>query len=251
MSKILLFDIETAPCEAYIWSIWKELGSANMVKNDWYVLCWCAKWLDGKQMFSGRAVDGDDRESMVKLRDLLDEADFVITQNGDKFDIKKVNTRFIIHGIKPPSSFTSIDTLKIAKRHFKFTSNRLDDLGQYLGVGRKLKTGGFELWRRCMAGEEEAFRLMLRYCAQDVRLLERVYLRLRPYYHHHPAVSHGDKLTCRICGGKKLESRGSGVNSSGVYRRFQCQGCGGWLNVKVKREKGKSQNIRCHAQLQN
>lgn len=249
--RILLFDIETAPCEAWVWSIWKELGSTNMIKKEWYVLCWRAKWLNGKRMFSGKAIDGDDRECMVKLRDLINEADFVVYHNGNKFDMKKVYTRFAVHGIPPPSSVTPIDTLVIAKRHFAFTSNRLDDLGRYLGVGRKVKTGGFELWKRCMLGHAKAFRKMLYYCAGDVLLLERVYLRLRPYYHRHPAVSAGEKMTCRQCGGKKLESRGSGVNSVGVYRRFQCQDCGGWLNVKVAREKSKSKDIRRYAQLQN
>jgi len=135
--KVLLFDIETAPCECWSWGLWNELKSTKMIKSDWYVLCWRAKWLGSKEIIEGTVSGKNDKPCMVKLRNLLSEADIVIGQNGDNFDIKKVNTRFIIHGLTPPSPFKSIDTLKIARRCFKFTSNRLDDLGNYLGVGRK------------------------------------------------------------------------------------------------------------------
>jgi DNA polymerase III epsilon subunit-like protein len=65
----------------------------------------------------------------------MDEADLICAHNGDAFDIKKINSRLIVNGFKPPSPFKTIDTLKIARRVFKFDSNKLDNIGRYLSRG--------------------------------------------------------------------------------------------------------------------
>lgn len=229
--KVLLLDIETTPCLAYIWSLWKEVGSTKMVERDWNILCWCAKWLGSKEIMSGKADKTNDFNCLVELHKLLDEADIVIAQNGDNFDIKKINTRLVMHGFKPPSEFRTIDTLKIARKHFKFTSNRLDDLGQYLGVGKKMDTGGFTLWRDCINGVKGAIEKMVKYCKKDVILLEKVYLKLRPYVKNHPnmgVLKNG--VACPKCGSRKVQYRGWNITSKQRKRRLHCRSCGGWFS---------------------
>ena len=49
-SNVLLFDIETAPCTAYIWGLYKEVTDMKFVEHDWYILCWSAKWLGDKEI---------------------------------------------------------------------------------------------------------------------------------------------------------------------------------------------------------
>ena len=181
--KILLFDIETSPILANVWSLWSEAKSMKLVDVDWYVLTWSAKWLGDKKTvvkslpeYKNYKKDRTDDSALLQdLWDLLDEADIVIGHNAQKFDCKKVNARFLLNGMPPPAPYRVIDTLKAAKAHFAFTSNKLDSLGEILGLGRKVDTGGFELWKGCMNNDPKCWKLMCKYNKQDVDLLEKVY----------------------------------------------------------------------------
>ena len=79
---------------------------------------------------------------------------------GDEFDIKKANARFIYHGLKPTKFYLSIDTKKVAKKYFKFDSNSLSSLGEYLGLGEKVDTGGYSLWKGCLLGDPASWKKM-------------------------------------------------------------------------------------------
>jgi DNA polymerase elongation subunit (family B) len=230
--KVLSVDIETAPSLGWYFDLWKE-GNIVRKKADWYVLSWSAKLLGGKQITRG-LIDyplykpgPDDRALLSELHALISDADIVVAHNGDKFDIKKINARFIYHGLKPPDPYKTVDTLRVAKRYFAFESNRLDSLGEFLGVGRKTKHPGFDMWEGCMYGDRKSWDLMLKYNKQDVLLLEDVYLKLLPWMQTHPHFKDG-RIDCPNCNSTHLQSRGKGINKLGKYSRFQCQDCGAW-----------------------
>jgi len=235
--KTLLFDIENAPSLAYIWQLKNDYINPRMLKSEWYMLCWSAKWLGEKEIMSAAICQDanynpnkpSDKEILVKLRELLDEADIVVAHNGKMFDVKKANTRFIGNRIPPPSPFRVIDTLAEARRHFLFTANSLNELGKFLGVGTKIRTGGFDLWEDCMNGDMNAWKRMIHYCENDVRLLERVYLKMRPFIKNHPNISviRGEAV-CPKCGSKRIVKRGYMYTQSGTRQRFQCLKCFGW-----------------------
>lgn len=218
MSKVLLIDIETSPNIGYTWGKY-EVDVIEFIQQ-WQILCFAYKWL-GERTECISVMDVDGEEELLKLIwKLLDEADVVIAQNGDRFDIPKINTRFLQHHMMPPSSYQTIDTLKLARK-FAFNSNRLDDLGNDLGEGRKVKHEGFSLWKRCMAGDKEAWNEMKLYNRNDVDLLERIYLRFQPWVKSHPTVS--DKSDgCPICG-EDLSNRGFQFNKAFMYQRYQCR----------------------------
>lgn len=232
-TKILYYDIETSPLVGYAWKKWE--ADILEVKQDWYILSFCAKWKDGKTIVKAlpdyllyKKEPHNDRSLVRDLWELFNEADVIIGHNSDKFDNRKSNARFIAHGLTPPVPYKTIDTLKIARQSFNFTSNRLDDLGKALGVGRKLKTGGFDLWLRCLGGDLKAWGLMKKYNKQDVVLLEEVYLKLRPWAKSHPNLSLlEEKVSCPKCGSEKIQFRGYARNLTTKYRRFQCE-CGAW-----------------------
>lgn len=245
--NILIFDIETAPKRAYVWGLWKQnIAPSSQLISDTFMLTWSAKWYGKKKVYGSKltpdeVLNEDDSRICAELHEMLSEADAVLTHNGDKFDIPVVNSRFVLNGMTPPAPSKSIDTLKIAKKHFRFTSNRLDYLGEILGVGRKIDTGGFSLWERCMRGERKALSDMLKYNKQDVVLLEEVYDKLRPYSSTHPSHSifkHG--MVCPKCGSSHLQARGFSVTNTSKFQRFQCQDCGGWSrgreNVRDKED---------------
>ena len=171
---------------------------------------------------------------------LLDKADVVIAHNGDSFDIKKTNTRFAIHGMKPPSPYKSIDTKKLAKKYFKFDSNKLDDLGMYLSVGKKLSAGGFATWKGCMQGDKKSWKRMVDYNKQDVVLLEKVYLALRPWMTNHPNINILDERlgACPTCGSDKVQKRGWAITPVNRKQRYHCQNCGRWSMGRSEKNTG-------------
>lgn len=120
--------------------------------------------------------------------------------------------------------------MRVVKRVFRFESNRLDYVCQALGLGAKEKHEGFELWVKCMEGDPSAWKRMERYNRGDVKLLQRLYNTLRPWIEKHPNVgAYRDVACCPKCGSEKFQSRGYAVASTRKYRRYQCNGCGGWF----------------------
>lgn len=235
-AKILLFDIETAPLNVYVWSLWKQNVGTNQIISDWFCLSWSAKWLFEEKVHSGvlkpsEVKKQDDTRIIKKMWSLLNQADIVIAHNGDKFDHKRLRTRFLKHRLNPPSPFLTIDTLKHARNQFAISSNRLDYIGEFLGVGRKIDTGGFELWDNCMKGCKESLRKMQEYCDMDVILLERVYLEMRPYIKPHPNVGlyvEENINACPSCGSDHLLLKGTYATTVNLYDSYQCGNCGSW-----------------------
>lgn len=180
----------------------------------------------------------NDKELCLKLWQLMSEADILCAHNGDAYDHKMSFARFVKHGFTPPAPSQTIDTLKLARKHFKFSSNKLDDLGQYLGVGKKLAHHGFDTWLGCMERDDpKSWREMVEYNKRDVELLQQVYEKLKPYSTNAPNMNvYQDTLqNCPVCGSDKIQRAGWRVNRTGKTQRYQCQNCGGWSNsAKVK-----------------
>jgi hypothetical protein len=233
--RILFYDIETAPLLSYTWGMYEQ--NVIDVKRSWYMLSFAYKWQGQKRVHTKALPDyknfkknmEDDSFLVKELWTLFDEADIIIAHNGDRFDAKKANARFLFHGKKPPSPYKSIDTLKIARNKFAFSSNRLNDLGAYLGVGRKLPTTGFHLWKGCMKGEASAWRKMRAYNARDVELLERVYLKLRAWGSHPNLTAYSGNPGCPTCQSTNVQRRGWNIARVRKTPRFQCRSCGTWF----------------------
>lgn len=231
--KILTLDIENAPHTAYVWGYYEQ--NVIKIKEYSYILMVGFKWAHEKKarvhtLLSHPGKNKKDDKSLMKVvREILDEADIVVTQNGDAFDFKKLNTAFLKAGLQPPSPFKSVDTKKTSKKHFYFANNKLDNLGEELGLGGKMKHDGFELWEQVMAGDSKAVKKMADYCARDVELTEQVYLAQRPWMTGHPNTNAFTGLdNCRVCQSHDLTWRGYNTSSTGKSRRYQCKSCGTW-----------------------
>lgn len=187
--RVLIYDIETAPLLGYCWSLWDNNIGLNQIHSDWHVLSWAAKWMGEEDVYYQDQRDAenveDDKELLEGIWKLLDECDFVITQNGKKFDQRKLNARFVIHGMKPPSSYRHIDVLQIAKAQFGFTSNKLQYMTETLCKKYKksghAKFSGFELWSECLKGNLEAWSEMENYNILDILSLEELYSIISPW----------------------------------------------------------------------
>jgi len=226
-ARILLLDIETAPAQAYVWRMYDENISPEQLIRPSRVLMVGVKWL-GKP-----TVTIYDMTQLKAVRDLMAEADAIITFNGDKFDLPKLMGEFVERNIAAPPPVASIDLLKTVKR-LGLTSNRLAHVAPYLGVGSKMKHEGFDLWRRVVEGDKKAWEKMARYCKQDVRLLEPLYLKLRPYIKTHPYI--GDRAnTCPHCGSTDIQHRGTRRTKAFFIERLHCTSCGAWSDGSRKK----------------
>ncbi len=235
--RIVLLDIETCPNIVYVWQLRQDKGyisHENIVKER-TILCAAWKYLGEKKVHYIVAKNGNDRNVVGRLHEVLSGCDAVITHFGDRFDIPWIRTRALIHGMKPIPPLTQIDTYKLAKKGFNFNNSKLDYLGKMLGVGQKITTH-FGLWIECMKGNKKAIREMVAYNQEDVRLLERVYLKLQPHGVARLNLQLGgdDQRVCPGCGERKLVSRGTGRTRATEFQRYQCSGCGAWSQKPKK-----------------
>lgn len=234
--RILFLDIETSPILASVWGLWENNVPLNMIERDWFILSWAAKWSDEKKVMyqdQRKAKDIEDDSKLLQgIWDLLDQSDIIVTQNGKAFDIKKLNARFVLNGMKPPSSFKHIDTKQIASQNFAFTSNKLEYLSQNLNTKFKklkhAKFGGFSLWKECLKGNIKAWDEMKKYNIHDVLSLQELYEKLLPWAKNVPNfnVYHNDYHHMCHCGSKELKRYGYAYTSTGKFQRFVCKKCG-------------------------
>lgn len=232
--KILLLDIETAPNVVHVWGLFKQNIAINQIMDSGYVLCYSAKWYNEEKVFYDSVFHSGRDKMLTGIHALMDEADAIIHYNGTKFDIPTLNKEFLLAGISPPSPAKQIDLLRTARSQFRFPSNKLDYVAQSLGIVGKTTHKGHGLWIGCMNGSPEDWAIMKEYNINDVRILEDVYNKLKPWIKNH--ANHGLfaelGLVCPNCGGNHYQSRGYAYTHAGKYRRYQCQGCKNWFRSK-------------------
>jgi hypothetical protein len=240
--KILVLDIETARMIVGIWNLgWKlSVGPDQMIK-DWFIYGWSAKWLGATDIMSDfttpeEALARDDKRICTSLWPLLEAADAVITHNGIKFDHPKIETRFLMNGLGPVSSYATIDTYKSVSKRMGFSSNKLDFLGKTLADQQKIKTE-YSLWIECEKGVPEALNFMEAYCKKDVDLLEKVYMIVRPWMKGHPNLAvlmNTDKAVCPTCGSDDIAPiDGLYTTQQGAYTMVRCKSCGAVNRTKT------------------
>lgn len=230
MNKILSLDIETRPAVVYTFQAYDVNISPEQVIDPGGVLCFAAKWVGQREMFFASTWTHTQIEMLEQLRTLLAEADAVISYNGNRFDLPKIQGEFALAGLVPPAPVTSIDVLKAVKK-LGFMINKLAYIGPLLGLGRKLKHEGFGLWRSVCEGDPKAQDRMMRYNKQDVILLEKLYVRIKPYIQDHPHLG-DEKGLCGSCGSNHQQKRGWRRTKFFKTERLQCMDCGAWSTGK-------------------
>ena len=173
------------------------------------------RW-DGKQR---------DKKMLQQFLPVLDSADEVVAQNGDQFDIKVIRTRCLLNDIPMAPKYTTVDTLKQMKSQFRLASNRLDYAGEKL-LGKGKRAAGQKLWEDIIErNDPKAMRKMILYCKTDVRILEGVADRIRPYCVPKTSIAEYPR-DCPECGGLCYK-RGGYTSVSGVFSvNLVCTECG-------------------------
>lgn len=231
--KILVVDIEWRPTKAYVWSAWGVDITSEKVIEHGGLLCVGARWVGGKEDFLFAEWDLGHQGMVEAIHALIAEADAVVTYNGDKFDLPKLQGEFLLAGLTPMDT-TSIDLLKTVRKMGYF-QNGLKFIGPFLKLGDKNETGGFSLWTKVEGGDEASQKKMAKYCSQDVRLTEKLYHKIRPFIKNHPYLGPIGEGACPNCGGKKLQKRGPRYTRHFQVQRLQCTDCGSWTSGSRKK----------------
>jgi hypothetical protein len=236
--RILTLDIEWRPMVSYHWGLWDQNISMGQIIDDGGLLCFAAKWMGSKEILFYSENDG--HQVMVQAaHDLLTEADILVTYNGDKYDIKKLNGEFMLAKMSPPKPFKSIDVMKSNKGRFDLPSRKLDFLAQRTGVGAKTVHTGFALWVDCIAGDPKAWALMEKYNRQDVKVTEGCYLRILPWMTNTPHLGMytQGQFSCPYCASTKLKRHVDPTHTLvQAYTLFECTNCHGWVRGVTRQQ---------------
>jgi uncharacterized protein YprB with RNaseH-like and TPR domain len=230
----LFFDIETSPNIGLFWEAGykKNIDYSNIVKER-AIICICYKWEDDKEV-EGLYWDSkqNDKKMLEKFIQVANTATELVGHNGDKFDLAWIRTRCLFHGIPMFPNYITIDTLKIARSKFRFNSNRLNYIADFLGIGQKIKTE-FNLWKDILLHKDKkAMEDMLKYCKKDVILLEKVFKHLNthiPSKSHYGVLYGGLRASCPECGadGDNIVRNNIRTTASGVVKvQMRCKVCG-------------------------
>jgi hypothetical protein len=249
--NVLFWDIETAQNLVALFSLMHNdyVDPSNIIRER-YMISAAWLWNDESKVHSVSVLDDpkrydknphDDYHVVKTLYDVLSQADVIIGHNADSYDKKWLDTRALVHGLKPLPPITSIDTLKVAKKRFALNSNKLDYIAKLLRVGEKIPTTP-GLWLRVLAGDKKAIREMVTYNRHDVEVTRSVFKKLQPYCDSHINRELFGKTGCPRCGSTKVQSRGVHRAITKTYQRFCCNDCGGWF--RELRSENKSTKYR-------
>lgn len=229
-SKILTIDIETSPTVVYTFSMTPNWISPDKIIEPSTVMCFAAKWYDQDDVVYRSSHHQGHSEMIQEAWRLLDVADIVVTFNGVSFDVKHLKREFVLAGMPMPRPWKNVDLYKEAKKQWAFESRGLNHLAQRFELGCKLDHEGFDLWKLCLAGDDDAWGRMKDYNIQDVVLTEAVYDRMRGWMPTHPHIGPIDAddqgMLCNQCGGDELSSNGLRRAIVIDYRLYRCNNCG-------------------------
>lgn len=259
-AKVLIYDIETAPALGLFFGKPYDVNIAKIVQHE-YVFGFAYKWSHEKRIrtcyiwdfpsFHKRIkptsptlaaflkaedvrLSAASKEVLAVWAQLATESNVLLGHNSDQFDYKQMHGRLMQYNLPPIPKPLFVDTKKAAKQLGYYPSNKLDDLVQRFGLGKKLPHNDYpnaiDLWWDCMNDITKAKKHMVAYNKVDVEVTERLYERFRPYMHNHPHMGNltGQPDACKHCGKNEgFVGNGYDYTKTGKFRRFQCKACRG------------------------
>lgn len=258
--KLLILDIETAPHRAYVWSLFDQNRIPDeMIEEPGYTLCASWQWYGEKKVrFETIRRKSSEKARLPALRRLakaINDADGIITYNGQKFDIPILRREFLEADIQTPSLPVSIDLYRHAVTKLHFASGKMGYVAKRLKVKiQKIRHRGMDLWFGCMRGDRKSWREMRQYNMQDVKVTALLYPILRPYLGkaNHPDAAlppvsrlcpDTERPDCKRCGRMKMQQSGFRAKDGGRFRKYFCNVCGhteiGKTNLLTKEQRQK------------
>lgn len=239
--KILFFDIENLHRPEHIFNSGKpgrfSSRPAGFCGDLAYILVFGYKWLGDSKAQSIMATKKDftgdpltDSTILKQIHEVMSEADIIVSWYGEGHDFPFTTTRLAQAGMYLDQEIKHIDLMKVAKKAFSLSSNRLNNVAKFFNL--ELKTDiDKKVWADCWRGDYDALTEMAAYCRQDVEVLHQIYDKLVPLTNRlpHMGVHKGRcaEHSCSKCGSTKLEGNGRRVTKLHTYQRLRCLDCGG------------------------
>ena len=240
--KILIWDVETSDMTVTIdtYQLKNRIRYFNPadITRDWVMFGAAWKWWGEDQVHCVSIKPDDpfnDYGVVRAIHEVIQEADMLVGHNSDAFDYKKLNTRAIQYDLHPlrfrPKD--CVDTLKYARKYFKFSSNKLSYIANYLGLDAKDESPD---WNKIKCGDPDEIRYMRKYNKQDVFVTEQVYDRLKGYDERHPDMAaiaeikdvKGKNIpVCKVCTSYNTFKNGHSYNRkrTKMKQRYVCNDC--------------------------
>lgn len=240
-ARIISFDLEVSPALGYFYPPTWETRVLK-VKERQRLMSFAWQVVGEKKIHAANLSNMDtykvdpfnDKLLVMKLHEVMSSADILLGQNSDQFDVKMANYFFILHDLDPIPPTKYIDTKKIAKRHFRFMNNTLDNLGEELGIGGKTEITYAHLWVPAfLQQDKKSWKLMDKYCKNDVDKTTQIYLKMRPFMRNHPNLARitGESESCPRCGGFEYRVKAYRETEVSKYVQYKCLNpdCGGYF----------------------
>lgn len=229
--KILHLDIERSPLLATVWDLWGINVGIDQLLGESEILCVAYGWEDEEEVHFVSQWHNGRKTMLKKIWKVLNEADVVVTYNGDRFDLKVLQMEFAQFGLGLPAPYKSVDLLKTIKKRFKLPSNKLDYVLRYFRLGAKMKTPGHQLWLDVMNKKKDAQVIMEQYNIRDVTELKKLFQFLLGWgiVGMPNMAAFNREEVCPECGGDHYQKRGFYLANMLRYQRFHCQICGHWF----------------------
>lgn len=233
---------------ARVWRGGKQVVTHHQIKEPNKIIMIAWKW-EGEKETHLETWDAkqDDSNLVANFQKVAEDADIVIAHNGENFDFRHIAARLAYHSAAPLYIQNSEDTFRLIKRKLALPAYSLDYLGEYFGLGRKMSTGGLDLWIDVIEKKSKrAILKMSKYCRQDVILLEKVYNRVYNYVDHkgnYGVLNIGNEV-CPHCGSPDIQKRGTRKSKVSIRQTYSCNFCCRWSSKGTNEVKNSGKILR-------
>jgi hypothetical protein len=219
--KVLHLDCETTPMRVYTHYIGSKVSlNHGQIKTNSQVMCVQfkfegekkAKYLEWDKV--GKA-EFDDASLLDATAELIGQADIIVGQNLDAFDMKVLQGRMAILDLEPFNYDITLDILKLSRKSFRFASQRLDYRSKLYGnVGKNRME--FQDWIDVLEGIVPVSKKMAPYGCVDVDEAQFILHREFNHYRKLPKniekiilsfIAKPIKIECAYCATSKKGSK--------------------------------------------
>lgn len=163
-----------------------DLETSNLQASIGFLLCCVIKpWAEDPIVFridESPNYDHDrsnDRWIAKRIKETLEEFDIAIAYNGQRFDAPFLNTRLMIHNLKPMAiGIKHLDPLYAARYRMRLHSNRLETVIETLNLKTKKTPLNGNIWIKAAVGVKQAMDQVVDHCVKDAYALEATTRRL-------------------------------------------------------------------------
>lgn len=164
-----------------------DIETDNFDADAGLMLAWCMK-IDGGDMLEDvvtkKELDGSihDKRIVQSLLIALQGVDIITTFWGTGFDVPFIRSRSLFHGLDFPlyGSICHFDIFYACRSLFKLHRKSLQAVTEFLGIEGKTHLK-LPVWQLAKRGHKESLEYVLEHCEEDVKILEVLWQRVKPY----------------------------------------------------------------------